>query len=78
MVQKLLTVPGLNRLLRSGRKGRKEVFLESSFFPAFQTLFPGVPRALSDQRKRAVRFFTRGPKQSDKTVGQKIWAPEKV
>ncbi|WP_031385978.1 hypothetical protein [Desulfonatronum thiodismutans] len=36
------------------------MFLESSFFPAFQNLFLGVPRAFSDQRERAVRFFIRG------------------
>jgi hypothetical protein len=35
------------------------MFLESSFFPAFQNLFLGVLRALSDQRERAVRFFIR-------------------
>ena len=39
------------------------MFLESSFFPAFQNLFLGVPRVLSDQRERAVDFFNRGSEQ---------------
>ena len=46
------------------------MFLESSFFPAFQNLFLGVPRALSDQRERAVCFFNQGANQ--------LCAPEKV
>jgi predicted GIY-YIG superfamily endonuclease len=38
------------------------MFLESSFFPAFQNFFLGVLRALSDHRERAVKQFFRSRK----------------
>ncbi|WP_153307007.1 hypothetical protein [Desulfonatronum thioautotrophicum] len=43
----------------SSRQGGA-MFLESSFFSAFRNLFLGVPRVLSEQRERAVRYFNRG------------------